>query len=145
MLETHVIQTRGFRNIEHDGKIVGFELRVRSTYYRGAWLSLFRPGNVTVDGEVFNKDEIVWCIEGIDYTPAEMLKIDYVQWPNATAATLKIKKPGGLAQGYHEVDVDYRYIMSYIPPSVNSDEAFANPSARDIMRSRSNKRKLLIV
>ncbi len=145
MLETSVIQTRGFRNVEKDGEIVGFELRVRSNYYRGAWLSLLRPGNVTVDGEVFKKDEIVWCINGIDYTPAEMLQIDDIQWPNADAAVLKIKKPGGLSQGYHEVDVTYNYIMSYIPPSVNSDEAFENPSPRGMMRQRSNKRRLLLV
>ncbi len=79
MLETSVIQTRGFRNIEQGGQIVGFELRVRSNYYRGAWLSLLRPGDVIVDGEVFDKNDIIWNIEDIDYTPEEMLKIDYVQ------------------------------------------------------------------
>jgi len=119
-------------------------VRIRSTYYRGAWLSLIRPGNVIVDGETFHKDSVVWCIDGIDYTPEEMLGLGDVQWPNSQAATLKINKPGGLSQGYHEIEVGYNYIMSYIPPSVNSDEAFERPIANP-MRIRSNKRKLLMV
>ena len=44
MLEMDVIQVRGFRNIVEGGKVTGFQFRVRSTYYRGMWLSLLRLG-----------------------------------------------------------------------------------------------------
>jgi hypothetical protein len=52
---------------------------------------------------------------------------------------VKVKKDGGLSQGYHEISYYYRCIMAYIPPIVNSDEAFAR------MPARPETRKLLIV
>ena len=33
MLERDVIQTRGFRNIEENGEVTGFQIRVRSDYF----------------------------------------------------------------------------------------------------------------
>ncbi|MBS5520669.1 MAG: hypothetical protein KHX56_00200 [Clostridiales bacterium] len=124
MLEMDVIQVRGFRNIVQNGKITGFQFRVRSTYYRGIWLSLLRPGDIIVDNERFPRDSVLWEIGGLEYTPEEMLKTGDVQWPNSEAAVIKVKKPGGLESGYHDVSIGYRYIMSYIPPVVCSDEAF---------------------
>jgi hypothetical protein len=139
MLEREVIQMRGFRNIVENGTVTGFQFRIRLTYYRGAWLSLFRPGDVTVDKDVFTREKIHWIIGGKEYSLDEMEKIGDVQWHPSEAAIIKIQKPGGLSQGWHEITTHYRYIMSYVPHIVNSDEAFAR------MPARLETRKLLIV
>ncbi len=121
MLERDVIQVRGFRNTETDGKVDGFQFKVRTLYYRGAWLSLYRFGNVVVDGEVFTPDQQSWEFNGIEYTVDQLLKEGNVQWDTAKAATVKLKKEGGLPSGYHDVSVEFSQTMSYVPPLISPD------------------------
>ena len=52
MLEEQLIQTAGFRNVGPEGARTGFQLRVRSPYYRGLWANLIEKPTVTVDGAV---------------------------------------------------------------------------------------------
>ena len=68
-MEREVIQSVGFRNIVENGEVTGFQLKIRLPYYRGVFLSQLRPGTLTVDGEVFTKEQITWCIRGEEYTP----------------------------------------------------------------------------
>lgn len=119
MLEIHPIQYRGFHNIcGKDGTITGFEFRLRSTYYRGLWLSQIRPGRVIVDGEeiLIDSGRITWCIGGMEYTPAQMSALDQVFWPVTECAVIRVKMPGGLSQGYHEIAIRSGYSVSYMPP-----------------------------
>ena len=67
-MEREVIQSVGFRNIKKDGEVVGFQLKVRLPYYRGIFLSQLRPGTLIIDGERFEKEDIIWHINGEDYT-----------------------------------------------------------------------------
>jgi hypothetical protein len=93
MLENHVIQTRGFHNtVDEKGNTVGFQFCMRTKYYRVLWLSQFRPGDVVVDGVTYPREEIVWEINGVDYTPDEMLKLGDVAWQVTDAAAVKVKK-----------------------------------------------------
>lgn len=116
MLETNVIQYKGFHNIEENGKVVGFQICVRSDYYRGVWLSQLRPGKVIVDGVTYPKEEVIWNINGVDYTTEEMAQASHVFWRITDPAALKIKKEGGLAQGFHDVSVRFAASCSYMPP-----------------------------
>lgn len=117
MLENAVVQMRGFHNtVDEDGSIAGFEFRMRTKYYRGIWLSQFRPGDVVVDGERYPREDIVWEIDGTDYMADEMLELGDVYWEVTDAATVKVKKPGGLSQGYHDVNVEFGWSCNYIPP-----------------------------
>ena len=50
-MEKEVIQSVGFRNIKENGKITGFQFKVRLPYYRGIFLSQLRPGTLYIDGE----------------------------------------------------------------------------------------------
>ncbi len=119
MLESNVIQYRGFRNIEKDGKVVGFQICIRSDYYRGVWLSQLRPGKVIVDGITYPKEEVIWEINGKDYTAAEMAKAGNDFWRITDVATLKIMKEGGLSQGFHDVAVRFAASCSYMPPMLD--------------------------
>ena len=49
-MDKQVIQSVGFRNIEENGEIVGFQLKIRLPYYRGVYLSQIRPGHLIGDG-----------------------------------------------------------------------------------------------
>ncbi len=120
MLETNVIQYRGFHNIEKDGKIIGFQICVRSDYYRGVWLSQLRPGKVIVDGVTYPKEEVIWEINGKDYTTAELAEAGNDFWRITDTAALKIMKDGGLSQGFHDVSVRFAASCSYMPPFMDT-------------------------
>ncbi len=116
MLEKEVIQENGFRNISQDGRITGFQVGYRSTYYRGIWLSMSLGFDVTVDGEKFSRDQVTVTIGGKTYTQEQMKKITDVQWPISEAAILNVAKPGGLKPGLHDVEVSWGHRASYMPP-----------------------------
>lgn len=116
MLEAEVIQCRGFHNIVEDGKITGFQVCVRSDYYRGIWLSQLRPGKVIVDGVIYPKEQVIWEINHRDYTVDELAEASDDFWRITDVATLKIKKEGGLSQGFHDVSVRFAASCSYMPP-----------------------------
>ena len=94
-MEKEVIQSVGFRNIRENGTITGFQFKIRLPYYRGVFLSQLRPGTLIVDGERFEKEEIIWQINGEEYTYEEMKKDFRTHWGTGTPATLKVKKEGG--------------------------------------------------
>lgn len=119
MLEKDPVQQRGFHNVYEGGQAVGFQVRYRSTYYRGVWLSLSTGFEVTVDGETFSGDEVKVTIGGRTYTQEEMTKIGDLQWPNYEAAVLNVAKPGGLSLGVHDVAVNWGHRTSYIPGGIN--------------------------
>ncbi|HPS41443.1 MAG TPA: DUF6379 domain-containing protein [Anaerolineaceae bacterium] len=116
MLEREQIQSRGFRNIVVDGVVTGFQVAFRSLYYRGVWLSQLRPATVIVDGETFSGDQLTWTISGKTYEQAEMAAVGNINWPLLEPALLTIRKPGGLAQGFHDIEIKYSFSASYMPP-----------------------------
>ena len=134
MLEKPCIQSRGFKNVEKNGKIYGFQVTIRSLYYRGLWLSQLRPATVSVDGETFSGDQITWTISGVTYTQAEMATLGDVHWGLLEPATLTVAKEGGLESGSHDIEVSYTYSCSYFPPVADT-----------VLGAGTHKRKLIIV
>ena len=147
MLEPDLIQTRGFRNIRENGAATGFQFCVRLTYYRGIYLSQLRPQRVVVDGEVFRKEEVVWRVGGKDYTFEEMRQAGSVHWNILEPAVLKIRKEGGLSEGYHEVSTGYKYSSSYMPPKLQEeiDSEEVSPFLEMMFGQLHSTRKLLLV
>ncbi|MEP6844028.1 MAG: DUF6379 domain-containing protein [Pseudolysinimonas sp.] len=123
MLDISMIQTRGFKNAP-DGR--GFELRIRSPYYRGLWTDLIDGAAVTVDGERFDADSIGWTIDGRSYTLAELRDSSTERWPIDVAAVLTVPRDAPLTIGMHDVSVDVRLRMSYIPvelqPTISTEQ-----------------------
>lgn len=119
MLEKEMIQSRGFRNVYRDGKIVGFQVAFRTTYYRGVYLSQLGEATVTVDGEKFAGNQITWTIGDRTYAQAELAKHSEVHWPYQEPAVLTVSKPGGLKPGLHQVELSYQYSASYMPPAMD--------------------------
>ena len=91
-MEKQVIQSVGFRNTkDENGNVTGFQFKVRLPYYRGIFLSQIRPGTLFVDGEKIEKDDIVWNINGEDFTNEEMRTDFQTHWAVTSPAVLKVK------------------------------------------------------
>jgi hypothetical protein len=123
MLESHVIQTRGFRNLGGD-QPTGFQVVVRCPYYRGIWASLLEGVELTVDGETFGADNVRWTFGGRTFATAELGEATEARWPFEEPAVLTVDRPGGLEPGLHDVRVAVTWRWSYIPvemqPTTNS-------------------------
>ena len=52
------ILDRGFKNIHQDGKITGFQVLVKDSYYRGIYIPIIDSFDVTVDGETLMRDQV---------------------------------------------------------------------------------------
>ncbi|MCQ2237780.1 MAG: DUF6379 domain-containing protein [Bacteroidaceae bacterium] len=146
-MEKQVIQSVGFRNISSEGKVVGFQLKIRLPYYRGVYLSQIKMGSLVVDGEEITKDHIIWRVNGTDYTWQEMMVSRNVHWSPLELATLIVDKPGGLKQGYHDLKYSYACTHSYMPPSL---EHIIDPYKEEMVYLTEfghthNSRRLLIV
>lgn len=115
-MEKQVIQSVGFRNIRENGDVTGFQFKIRLPYYRGIFLSQIMPGTLYVDGEKIGKENIVWCLRGEEYTNEQMSGDFKTHWNPTECMVLKVKKPGGLAQGWHHLKYGFCFTSSYMPP-----------------------------
>jgi Domain of unknown function (DUF6379) len=118
MLESGMIQSRGFQNLSKDGKVTGFQIRIRTPYYRGIWASLLEGADVFVDGEQFSREKILWTLGDKTFSLAELEASRDVRWPFEEAALLTVPKPGGLSVGMHDVRVKLAFRASYMPPDM---------------------------
>jgi hypothetical protein len=118
MLERDMIQTHGFKNVTAGGAVTGFQVRIRIPYYRGVWASLLEGADVTVDGEEFARDTILWTIRDRTLTLAELEASSDVRWPFDEPAVLTVPKPGGLGVGVHDIRVNLAWRASYMPPDM---------------------------
>lgn len=147
MLEKEVIQSVGFRNTKEEDKVTGFQFKVRLPYYRGIFLSQLRPGTLYVDDMKFEREEIVWNIHGKDYTFEEMKEDMQTHWAVTEPAVIKVKKEGGLTQGYHDLTFGFCFTSSYMPPIMQDA---LDPDEESVMYMPEfghhvNKRRMLIV
>lgn len=148
MVENDFIQMRGFHNLtDNDGKIWGFQIKMRTGYYKGLWLSQFRTGNVIVDGVVYPKATLIWNIQGVDYTAEEMYDRMDVYWQVATPAYVKVPKPGGLTQGYHDVAIEFGWVLNYNTPVENEYDGsgLGNSHGLGSTEDLAKRRRLLLV
>jgi sugar phosphate isomerase/epimerase len=105
----------GFRNLPDDADPTGFQLLVKSNYYRGVVLSLIEDVEVSVDGVRFERSSISFRTGGRTYRLHEMEQVSDVHWPWLEPATVIVDHPGGLAPGVHDVLVVVKLRISYMP------------------------------
>ena len=100
-----------------------------------------------MDGETFGADEIMWRVNGEDYTYADMRADCNTHWHPLEPATLIVKKAGGLKQGFHDITYGFCCTHSYMPPFM---EALEDPDKPAVIYFREfgqnvHNRRLLIV
>lgn len=116
LLERDLIQSSGFRNVREGGRITGFQFRLRMPSYRGMAASLIDGVAVRVGNLVdVPADVPLWTFGGRQYSLQELWSSDGVRWPLEEAALVTVPFDGGLPQGVHELSVELRLRMSYIP------------------------------
>lgn len=113
-IQYNILQ-RGFRNIPTDAKATGFQILVKTAYYRGVALSLIEGVEVTVDGERFDSSKISFKVGERTYRLHEMETIGDVHWSWLEPAAVIVDKPGGLKPGVHNVQVVVKLRISYMP------------------------------
>jgi len=114
-LTKDVLCEDGFENRTEEGKIAGFNLRMRIPYYRGVPLSLIGDILVKVDGTEYTGDDILFEVYGGTFTLSEMTTVVRHRWNYGEKATIKIIKEGGLAPGVHHVEAYAKIRVSYMP------------------------------
>lgn len=125
----------GFKNTPGKEGPSGFQLKVKSSYYRGVPLSLIEGVEVTVDGESFERKQTRFRVGGKTYTMDQLEKVGDRHWPWLEPATVFVAKPGGLKLGTHDVEVTVKLRISYMPFNpvryVFQDKLVLMPGAAD--------------
>lgn len=112
-----------FRNVEEDGKIVGFSFAFKAQYYRGFTLSIIRDIRVNIDGEDMPREAIRMTVNGTTFTLDEMTTVidpDF-RWEFGEYATVTVCKEGGLAAGPHHIVAHQSIAPSYMPFTTEAD------------------------
>lgn len=116
LLERDLIQAVGFRNVFEGDRAIGFQLRVRMPSYRGMDAALIDGIAITVGKLVTVPADVpLWTFAGRTYTLQQLWDSEDVRWPLEEAAVVTVPWPGGLPEGVHEVAIELRLRMSYIP------------------------------
>lgn len=116
LLERDLIQATGFRNVRSGARLTGFQFKLRMPSYRGMAASLIDGVAVRVGSLVDVPAPVpLWTFGGTTYTLQDLQETDGVRWPLEEAATVTVPFEGGLPQGVHEVSVELKLRMSYIP------------------------------
>jgi sugar phosphate isomerase/epimerase len=116
LLERDLIQSVGFRNVREGDEITGFQFRVRMPSYRGMAASLIDGIGVSIPGLVDVGPEVPqWTLQGETHSLEELWQSDGLRWQLEEAAVVTVPLAGGLPDGIHELSIDLRLRMSYIP------------------------------
>ena len=123
MAGRQIYNPEAFKNVEADGKIIGFSFEFKAQYYRGFTLSIVRDIKVNVDGVDYPREAVRFTVNGETFTLEEMRTVidsDY-RWEFGEYATVTVKKEGGLAAGKHHIKSEQLIVPSYMPFPVKAN------------------------
>ena len=143
MVEYNAIQQRGFHNIcDEKGNTIGFEFRFVPNYYKGLWFTQCRFGDVTIDGEVYDRDSIIYEYDGLSYSREEMFDLNKY-WQFRTPVNMKFRKEGGISIGYHQVELEFGWVLNY-NGALEAEEDGSGLGNMAHMFGTHNERKMLL-
>ena len=116
MFDEMIIREGSVRNVvADDGAVTGFSFATHRPYYRGLGLSMIEVPEVRVDGVAVSEEDLRFTYNGVTRTFAELADVSDVRWELRTFATITVLRDGGLAAGEHEIFVNLRLRVSYLP------------------------------
>lgn len=116
MFDEMIIREGSVRNVvADDGAVTGFSFATHMPYYRGLGLSMVEVPEVRVDGVAVSEEDLRFTYNGVTRTFAELADVSDVRWEPRTFATITVLRDGGLAAGEHEIFVNLRLRVSYLP------------------------------
>lgn len=122
MFDNYVFSEGTCKNYEIDGKVEGFEMKTRITYYRGVPCSMIHCVSVELDGTEIDPKALSFSPNQIDFFPIhELSTLTTYKWEYGEEALVRVKLEGGLQAGEHEVTLTTGIRTAYIPvPLVGS-------------------------
>ena len=116
MFDNNVFIEGTCKNVEEDGKIIGYEMQTHITYYRGIPLSMVNFLAVEVDGVKEDPANIRFAVDPYDwFTLDEMTTVGTIKWEYGTPGTVRVLREGGLSKGEHDVHLTVCTRTAYIP------------------------------
>ena len=116
MFDEMIIREGSVRNVvDADGAATGFSFATHIPYYRGLGLSMIEVPEVAVNGVAVSEEDLRFTYNGVTRTFAELADVSDVRWELRTFATITVLRDGGLAAGEHEIFVNLRLRVSYLP------------------------------
>ena len=116
MFDEMIIREGSVKNVvDADGAVTGFSFATHMPYYRGLGLSMVEVPEVRVDGVAVSEENLRFTYNGVTRTFAELADVSDVRWELRTFATITVLRDGGLAAGEHEIFVNLRLRVSYLP------------------------------
>lgn len=116
MFENNVFVEGSCRNVEENGKIIGYEMETYITYYRGIPLSMVNHIKVETDDIEAPRENIRFTPDHIDwFTLDEMETVAGIKWEYDQKATVRVLQEGGLPEGTHKVRLTVCTRTAYIP------------------------------
>lgn len=117
MAGRQIYNPEGFKNVETDGVVTGYQFEFKAQYYRGITLSIIRDIKVTVDGVEEPRENIRLTVNGETFTLEEartVIDSDY-RWEFGDYATVTVAREGGLSAGAHHINALQVIAPSYMP------------------------------
>lgn len=117
MAGRQIYNPNGFKNVEENGKVTGYQFQFKAQYYRGFTPSIIRDIEISVDGENVRREDIRFTVNGETFTLDEtrtLIDPDY-RWEFGEYATVIVVKEGGLSKGNHHIKAVQIIAPSYMP------------------------------
>ncbi len=122
MFDNNVFCEGSCRNVEEDGKVIGYEMETNITYYRGIPLSMVNFIRVETDGAEVPRSDIRFTPDHMDwFTLDEMATVSEIKWEYDQKATVRVMKEGGLTKGRHKVHLTVCTRTAYIPVPIEGN------------------------
>ena len=116
MFDNNVFKENTFKNVEEDGRVIGYQMETNITYYRGIPMSMIEYVKVAVDGEEAPVEDIRISIDEIDwFTLKETETVTTYKWEYGEPLYVRVLKDGGVSKGAHKVKLTVATRTAYIP------------------------------
>lgn len=125
MFDSNVYIPGSLKNVEVDGKVIGYEMQTNITYYRGVPMSMIVKVEVEADGVVEPSENIRITVDNIDwFTLEEAETAVNHKWEYGDPLTIRVLKEGGLAAGTHKMVLTHSVRTAYIPAPLQGVREF---------------------
>ena len=105
LFDKYFICEETFKNVIRGSEVIGFQIGIKVSYYRGIILGIIKNIEVTVDGEKYSRDQMTFTVKAGTFTLDEMVGREDVRWDFGEIGYVFVRKPGGLSEGAHTVRV----------------------------------------
>ncbi len=112
---TEILRDGTLKNYYELGEPAGYQVDVRLAYYRGQYLSVIDELALEVDGEKVEEQDLRLCLNGKEFAPWELKEAYREFWGIKTPGVIKVRKPGGLTSGEHQVKLTLMFRCPYLP------------------------------